>query len=316
VNFLLTPSPSLSIQGAVVNLPPHSTAGIMLQSRDFNLILNGAEMHKDGSFVIHDVAPGAYTIVATVEDAGTPMMARQSLLLASNSIEGLRLSPQPGGWIHGSVRFEGRGDGARPDPSQVFLTLSPADGEDSASSFFGGDGFSPLAHAARDGSFEWKSVPPGKYHVQLAGDGGGNSNLYLKSVLAGGRDVQDWGISVSGGSVVLDLVLSPNGAAVDGVVTDHDGAPVANAIIVAVPEMRLRSRMDRYFKTVSDQRGHFTLHGVRPGEFTMFAWESVEGEAYYNPEFLKGYEGQGSALRVGEGDRKTVQLEVIPAGEE
>jgi Carboxypeptidase regulatory-like domain len=312
VNFLLTPSPSLSIQGAVVNLPPHSTAGIMLQSRDFNLILNGAEMHKDGSFVIRDVAPGSYTIVATVEDAGTPMMARQSLLLASNSIEGLRLVPQPGGWIHGSVRFEGRGDGARSDPSQVFLTLSPADGEDSASSFFGGDGFSPLAHAARDGSFEWKSVPPGKYHVQLAGDGGGNTDMYLKSVLAGARDVQDWGVSVSGGSVVLDLVLSPNGAAVDGVVTDHDGAPVANAVIVAVPEMRLRARMDRYYKTVSDQRGHFTLHGVRPGELTLFAWESVEGEAYYNPEFLKSYEGQGSALRVGEGDRKTVQLEVIP----
>jgi hypothetical protein len=143
----------------------------MLQSRDFNLVLNGAEMHKDGSFVIRDVAPGAYTIVATVEDAGVPMMARQSLLLASNSVEGLRLSPQPGGWVHGAVRFDGRGEGARPDLSQVFLTLSPADGEDSAGSFFGGDGFSPLAHAARDGSFEWKSVPPGKYHVQLAGGG-------------------------------------------------------------------------------------------------------------------------------------------------
>jgi hypothetical protein len=313
-NFLLTQSPSLSIQGAVVNLPPNSTAGIMLQSRDFNLVLNGAEMHKDGSFVIRDVAPGAYTIVATVENAGTPMMARQSLLLASNSVDGLRLSPQPGGWVHGSVRFEGRGDRARPDPSQVFLTLSPADGEDSAISFSGGDGFSPLAHPARDGSFEWKGVPPGKYYVQLAG--GGDSDLYLKSVLAGGRDLQDWGISVSGGSSMLDLVLSPNGAAVDGVVTAHDGAPVANAVIVAVPEMRLRSHTDRYYKTVSDQRGHFTLHGVRPGEFTLFAWESVEGEAYYNPEFLKAYEGQGSGLRVGEGDRKTVRLEVIPVGEE
>jgi hypothetical protein len=213
------------------------------------------------------------------------------------------------------VRFESRANGARPDPSQLFLTLTPADGDDSAGSF-GGDGFSPLAHAARDGSFEWKSVPPGKYHVQLAGDGGGNSDLFVKSVLAGGRDLQDSGINVTGGSVVLDLVLSANGAAVDGMVTDHAGAPVANAVIVAVPEMRLRNRMDRYFKTVSDQRGHFTLHSVRPGEFTLFAWESVDGEAYYSPDFLKAYERQGSALRVGEGDRKAVQLEVIPSSEE
>ena len=41
----------------------------MLQSRDFSLVLNGAEMHADGSFVIRDVAPGSYTILATVENA-------------------------------------------------------------------------------------------------------------------------------------------------------------------------------------------------------------------------------------------------------
>src|SRR5205085_8480824 len=98
--------------------------------------------------------------------------------------------------------------------------------------------------------------PPGKYHVQVAGDGSGNTDLYLKAVLAGGRDLLDWGISVSGGSVVLDLILSPNGAAVDGVVTDQEGAPVANAVTVAVPEMRLRSRTDRYYKTATAQRGH------------------------------------------------------------
>jgi hypothetical protein len=37
----------------------------------------------------------------------------------------------------------------------------------------------------------------------------------------------------------------------------------------------------------------------------------VDGEAYYNPDFLKLYERQGSALRVSEGDRKSLQLEAI-----
>src|SRR5271166_6282996 len=49
VNFSLTPSPSLTIRGSVVNLPAGSSAAIMLQSKDFGLVLNGAEMHKDGS---------------------------------------------------------------------------------------------------------------------------------------------------------------------------------------------------------------------------------------------------------------------------
>ena len=78
----------------------------------------------------------------------------------------------------------------------------------------------------------------------------------------------------------------------------------------------MRGRVDRYRKTVSDQSGHFSLRGLRPGEYTVLAWESVDGEAYYNPEFLKAYEGRGSALRVSEGERKAVQLEVMASGDE
>jgi Carboxypeptidase regulatory-like domain len=315
-DFSLTPSPSLSIRGSVVNLPPRASAAIMLQSRDFNLVLNGAEMHQDGSFVIHDVAPGAYTIMATVDNATVPMMARQALQVVSNSVEDVRLAPQPGGWIHGRLRLESQGNG-RVDLGQTFLVLGSVDGEDEPLGGFSmGDGFSHAAHVAADGSFEWKSVPPGNYYVQLAGDGGGNGDWFLKSVLAGGREIDDAGMSVSGGAVVLDAVASASGAVAEGVVTDQKGEPVANAVIVAVPEARLRGRVERFRKTVSDQSGRFALHGIPPGQYTLFAWESVDGEAYYNPDFLKTYEQQGSALRVGEGDRKTVQLAVIPASEE
>jgi hypothetical protein len=89
------------------------------------------------------------------------------------------------------------------------------------------------------------------------------------------------------------------------------GDPVANAEIVAVPEARLRGRDDRYRKAVSDQSGRFTLRAIPPGEYTIFAWESLDGEAYLNPDFLKNYEGQGSALHIGEGEHKSVQAVVI-----
>ena len=318
VNFSLTPSPSLSIRGSVVNLPPRSSAVIMLQSRDFSLVLNGAEMHADGSFVIRDVAPGAYTILATVENGPVPLMARQALQMGSSSVEDLRLAPQPGAWIHGRLRSENRLENksaGRVEPGQIFLELRSVDGDDEAlGSVSIGDGFSHVAHVGADGSFEWKGVPPGNYYVQLAG--GANGDLFLKSTVAGNRELGDAGINVNGGSVMIDLAASANGGVVDGIVTDQKGEPVANAVVVAVPEMRLRARVERYRKTVSDQSGRFTLHGVEPGEFTLFAWESVDGEAYYNPEFLRAYEARGSGLLVGEGDRKTVQLEAIVVGEE
>jgi hypothetical protein len=144
---------------------------------------------------------------------------------------------------------------------------------------------------------------------------------FLKSAAAGGRDVLDSGFTVSGGTTTLDLVASANGATVEGVATSQKAGlekdePVADAVVVAVPEARFRSRPDRYRKALTDQSGRFTLRGLPPGDYTLFAWESVDGEAYYNAEFLRSYEGQGKALHVNEADRASVQLRTIPAVED
>jgi hypothetical protein len=314
VNFSLTPSPTLTIRGAIVNLPPGANAAIMLQSNDFSVMLNGAEMHKDGTFEIRDVSPGAYTILATIENAATPMTARQALQVTSANVEGLRLAPQSGGTIRGRLRIESSGN-PRFDPTQIFLQLRFADGDDdSLASFSLGDGFSTLAGVNTDGTFEWKNVPAGHYSIQLS-DASSMPDWFLKSVTAG-RDTVDSGFSVSGGTTVVDLVASANGAVTEGIATNQKDEPIADAVVVAVPETRFRSHPDRYRKAVTDQSGHFILRGLPPGDYTLFAWESVDGEAYYNPEFLKNYEGQGRALSLGEGERKSVQLRVIPAAED
>jgi hypothetical protein len=172
--------------------------------------------------------------------------------------------------------------------------------------------FSSIAHVSPDGSFQWTDVPAGNYYVQVMGDSAGNEGWFVKSLTAGGRDVNDAGLSLSGGTASLDLVVSANGAVVEGVAVDHKGEPLANTLVVAVPEPRLRSRTDHYRKTVTDQNGRFTLRGIRPGNYTLFAWQTVEGDAYFNSDFLKSYEQQGAALQLSEGDRKSLQLEVIP----
>jgi len=310
-NFTLTPSPSLSIRGLVVNVPPRASATIMLQSRDFSLVLNGAEMHNDGSFIIHDVSPGSYTILASIEGSSVPMTARQSLQVGPTNVEGLRLSPRPGTTIQGHMRLEARNGASRLDPERIFLALQSVDSEQDEGVLASHES-SNLAHMARDGSFQWTDVPAGTYYVQVMGDTASNDGCFVKSVAAGGRDIHESGISVDGGTVTLDLVISANGGAADGVVVDAKGEPVANAVVVAVPEARMRSRIDQYRKTVTDQSGRFKLGGLRPGDYTVFAWESVEGEAYYNPDFLKTYEGQGSVLHVSEAERKSLQLEAIP----
>jgi hypothetical protein len=178
-----------------------------------------------------------------------------------------------------------------------------------------GTGFSTLAHVNVDGSFTWTDVPAGRYFVQLS-DSSAMPDWFLKSLVAGGRDAGDSGFNVNGGTTTVDLVASERGAAIDGIVTNQKDEPCSDATVVAVPEARFRNHPDRYRKTATDQAGRFTLRGLPPGSYTVFSWESVDGEAYYNPDFLRAYEGQGKAVRLGEAERVSMQIKSIPGGDE
>src|SRR3984957_153540 len=113
-NFSLAPSPSVAIRGLVGNIPANASVTVVLRSTDFNSILNGGEVRKDGSFEICDVSPGPYTLLAAVTGATpVPLMARQTLEVGAENLIGLRLILQAGGEIRGRLRVEGKSNGAK-----------------------------------------------------------------------------------------------------------------------------------------------------------------------------------------------------------
>ena len=304
-DFALVPAPSFAIRGSIGNLPKGASAGLFLQSRQLTLITSGAEVRPDGTFEIRDVAPGSYMLLATVSGGSVPLTATQTVQITSENIEGLTLTPQPGTSIRGRIQFEG----AHGDTNQLFLLLHSEDDE-ALGAFSLGDGFSNGARIAPDGSFEWNGVPAGHYDLELAKENGSTGSWFLKSAYAGGRDINDAGFVANGGTVFMQAVASAHAATVRGVVT-RGQLPLANAVVVAVPEARLRSRSDRFQKTTTDQHGTFSLTGMPPGEYTLLAWDAVDAGEYYDPEFLRSYEDRGTVLRLGEGDSKSLQIEAI-----
>jgi hypothetical protein len=174
----------------------------------------------------------------------------------------------------------------------------------------------------RLGNFEWKNVIPGNYIVQVYG--GDGQGFFLKSVALDGRDIAT-GFTASG-PATLDLLVSYKGGTVEGMVvekekdvdTDHvnNDHPVANAAVVAVPEEKYRKLPDRFVTGSTDQHGSFTIRGLAPGSYRLYAWQDVEEGVWRDPDFLKSQEANGTALKVEEGSRQQVELKLSPVGEE
>ena len=96
---------------------------------------------------------------------------------------------------------------------------------------------------------------------------------------------------------------------------DNKDQPFVDAQVVAIPDATRRKRRDLYAQGNTDQRGHFTLHGVNPGEYSVIAFEDLEDDPH-DPDFIKSYEGRGQNMEIKEGERKTVLLRVVVSTDE
>jgi len=309
IDFSLVRTQTARLQGTVANLAPGAHTVVALHSSESSLVFNETDVGKDGKFELRDVAPGSYTLMA-IEDAGQqPRIARQTINVNGANLDGIRLTPQPGATIRGQIRMAGRSNF---DFSQLAAYLQPTDGNEEAlnAAVHSGDAF----HVKADGTFEWKNIPAGTYSIEAISSR--HDEWIIQSALLDGREVSDSEFSVGGGTLSLTITMSPESAALEGAVVDEKSQAVAGAVVVAVPPARFRKWQSRYERVIRDQRGHFRIRGVIPGEYSVFAWEALEGNAYLDPDFLKQYEARGTTVRLEKSSTKNVSLPVLPLPED
>jgi hypothetical protein len=138
------------------------------------------------------------------------------------------------------------------------------------------------------------------------------AGFYAKEASFGGADALR-GLRIEDGEVnVLNVVISPNVAVVEGTLRNERSEIMPGSMAVLVPE-RDRDRTELYQRAIADLEGRFRFPGVAPGNYKLFAWEALEPNAYFDPEVLRPVEQRGRAIQLAESARQSVDLVVSPA---
>ena len=166
---------------------------------------------------------------------------------------------------------------------------------------------------SQDGTLEFDSIPDGNYLVRVFDL---PQNAYVKSAKLGDEDVLDSGFTITNGEPpgsMLRIVVSANGGTIGGTVM-LDGKPFNDALVTLLPDDPTKLSNDMWFKSgTTDQYGRFTLSGIRPGDYRLFAWERIEQGKEREPDFYNQFKDQGQEVHVGPGAALNFQINAIPA---
>jgi len=108
----------------------------------------------------------------------------------------------------------------------------------------------------------------------------------------------------------LEIRISSNGATVGGTVAGDDGKPVPAALVALIPDPA-RSESSRLKSTAAKSNGSFSLTGVAPGEYRLYAFERPQPGALVDLELFKSLESKSVKLTVKEGERKQADLTIL-----
>jgi hypothetical protein len=307
VNFTMIPGRTYRVRGIVTGVPANQKPLVQIMSKGVNNSMNGADVNANGQFDIRGVAPGTYSIMVYSGAEGQVLSTRQSVTVLASDVEGLKLVPTRPFTVTGHLRFDGP---SPPDLTRYTTSLHGAEDDGGGASIAPGG---PVgANVDRSGNFSWSNVNPGSYTVEVYGRDNSENNFVKSVTLAGGK--ADAGFTLMG-PASLEIVLSSRGGTIAGIALDGD-QPAGNATVVAVPEEKFRKVNGRFGVGTTDQNGHFTIQGLAPGNYTVFAWQDVDDSLYYDAAFLKTQESNGLALKLEEGSRHKIELKVSPVGED
>jgi protocatechuate 3,4-dioxygenase beta subunit len=310
IDVMLMRQRTYKIRGRIFNsVSEHpggnTTVGVVPQdsiSSSYADIRRGSVKASTGDFEINDVPNGRYTLFAEWREGEYELEGSLPLEVSNASVDSVRVVINRGADIPGRVIVENKAA----VPSEIMVAI-----ESRNSRHIGPD---RQVQLKPDRTFLLTGLADGIYDFDLWSMCDG---CYLKTATANGQDILDQGLQISSGTFPspIELVYSTNSATIDGTVVRADGSLVPGAEVVLIPDRQQASSFSHYREKPTDQYGHFTIRGVVPGNYHVYSWQSTDFD-YRDREFLKPFEQKAQALSIGENEKKSLQLSMLPDPDE
>jgi len=266
---------------------------------------------REGTFDVVDATPGRYTLVVTNLIGGIKILGRESLAVGDKDVDDVVVTLLAGE-VAGSFVYTGTksapntSQGGIPEvkanlalPYVVLLPEGPAT-------------VGNPAQPVKNDSFLFRNVSPGLYRVRVTRL---PSDVYLQSIRsADGEDLLAADLDLTrGGHRAITVTLSRSPAGLDGSVVDDEGKTLPDIIVTSAPKPLDARQAHRYLTASSDENGHFTIHGLAPGEYCLYTWRKLADGEEFNDDLLQREGQRCTSVELQEGGTQNVQLTFRPA---
>jgi len=302
VNFRLQRSPAVTVRGTVYSVlsgtPTPAKVTLKSPEESGSTSRYDAETDAKGAFEMARIIAGAYVLSArTLSGSGEIGYSKIDVL----NIDRPRADVIAGPGVTVNVRLFGE---VPPSVSLRTLAVSLLPLETHITN-------TAVSITQANGMVVVPNVQPGDYLLSVSGL---PENEYVRTARSAERDVLEQFVNVQyESSPPLDIQLAFDGSQITGTVTNATGQALDGATITLVPDPGRRHRPDQYRVATAGEGGRFAIGGIPPGEYKVFAWDSIETNAWMNADFLKLYEDLGSSATIGTNAKISAQLRSIPS---
>jgi hypothetical protein len=255
---------------------------------------SGGQLKENGSFAIAVSTPGLYDIIVTSGLIPRLALGTATVQVSDRNVDDVVVEVKPPQPLRGVIRVEGDDSVVVSGRLVELVSLGHSMGI-------------PQAISKSDGTFAFGALAQEPYRVFIGGPSEGQ--FYLSRIRLGDSESRNGTFTLGGGDAVLELILSSHPANLAVSVTSQTARAEKVVLIPDSPDAAVRE-----FRTsvgARDQNGIFTLHGLAPGAYRLFAFEKVPKDAWKDAEFFEAVRDRGLSVQVDEGASKSIEVPVL-----